>query len=344
MNARSILAACAGGALMSAAACTSPGATGTSPDSTMPTASSSQAPSAACPTGGESEVHVDNAYGTLYATLLLPAGCGPFTTMLIVPGSGPTDRDGNNTMGVGANTYRLLAQGLAAKNVASLRYDKGGIAASAGAAPKNEADMRFEMGANDAALLVRALRKDPRVGHVVIAGHSEGSLLAMLASKQAKVDGYVSIAGAGRPIADVLREQLAKSLTGALLTTANGIIASLEKGQLVDTVPAALQSVFRPSVQPYLVSWFKYDPTKELRLVAAPALIVQGTTDIQVDVDDAKRLAAARADAKLILLDGMCHVLKEATLDKASQNAAYTSPSLPITPALIDDLVAFAKN
>ena len=309
-----------------------------------PAAPSAQASApASCPASSEHEVSVENAHGALRGTLLLPAGCGPFSTVLILPGSGPTDRDGNNAMGVGANTYRLLAEGLAAKNVASLRYDKGGIATSAAAAPKSEADMRFEMGATDAALFVGALRKEARVGHVTLVGHSEGSLLAMLVANQAKTEGYVSIAGAGRRISDVLREQLAKQLSGTLLTTANDIIASLEKGQTVDTVPTELASIFRPSVQPYLISWFKYDPAAELRTVRAPALIAQGTTDIQVDVADAKLLAAARPDAKLLLVDGMDHVLKTATLDSASQNTAYTSPTLPVVPALIDAVSAFAQ-
>ena len=308
-----------------------------------PATPSAQAAAPSCPPSSEHEVSVENAHGALRGTLLLPAGCGPFSTVLILPGSGPTDRDGNNAMGVGANTYRLLAEGLAAKNVASLRYDKGGIAASAAAAPKSEADMRFEMGATDAALFVGALRKEARVGHVTLVGHSEGSLLAMFVANQAKTEGYVSIAGAGRRISDVLREQLAKQLSGTLLTTANDIIASLEKGQMVETVPTELSSIFRPSVQPYLISWFKYDPAAELRTVRAPALIAQGTTDIQVDVADAKLLAAARPDAKLLLVDGMNHVLKAATLDNASQNTAYTSPTLPVVPALVDAVSAFAQ-
>jgi fermentation-respiration switch protein FrsA (DUF1100 family) len=308
-----------------------------------PAMPSAQAP-APCPSSSEHEMSVDNAHGTLHGTLLLPAGCGPFATVLILPGSGPTDRNGNNPMGVGANTYRLLAEGLAAKNVASLRYDKAGIAASTAAAPKLEADMRFEMGATDATLFVSALRKEARVGHVVLAGHSEGSLLAMLVTKQAKVDGYISIAGAGRRISDVLREQLGKSLGASSLAKANDIIASLEKGQMVDDVPADLASIFRPSVQPYLISWFKYDPATELHALSDPALIAQGTTDIQVDVADAKLLAAAKPDAQLLLVDGMNHVLKSATLDNASQNAAYTSTTLPVVPALIDAVATFASK
>lgn len=307
-----------------------------------PTTSASAPAPASCPASSEHEVTVTNAYGAMLGTLLLPAGCGPFATVLILPGSGPTDRQGNNAMGVGANTYRLFAEGLAAKNVATLRYDKAGMAASKSAMPKTEADMRFDMGASDAALFVAALRKESRVGHVILAGHSEGSLLAMLVAKQAKVDGYVSIAGAGRPIAMVLREQLSRQMTGTLLAQADDIIASLEKGQTVGAVPVSLLPIFRPSVQPYLISWFKYDPAKELHALPTPALIVQGTTDVQVDVADAKLLSAARPDAKLLLVDGMNHVLKTATLDKDSQNAAYTSPTLPIVPALVDAVATFA--
>jgi fermentation-respiration switch protein FrsA (DUF1100 family) len=283
-----------------------------------------------------------NRFGAIEGTLVLPAGCGPRPVALIIAGSGPTDRNGNQAT-LTAQPYRLLATALAARGVGSLRYDKAGIAASAHAAP-SESDMRFEMGADDAALLVTKLRADARVGKITIIGHSEGSLVGMLAAERAPVDGFVSLAGAGRPIADILREQLAKGLKDpALLAKANAILASLAAGTTVGDVPKELSALFRPSVQPYLISWMKYDPASELaRIDAASVLVAHGTTDIQVPTSDAQRLAAARPSAKLLVIQGMNHVLKAADASNASQQDAYTNPSLPVMPELVTALVETA--
>ncbi|WP_437962372.1 alpha/beta hydrolase (plasmid) [Sorangium sp. So ce119] len=315
-----------------------PGDAGPSPDD----GGSPDAP--ACPEAASVDVTVENARGALAGTLEVPAGCGPFPAVVIIPGSGPTDRDGNQAAaGLLADSYKLLAEGLRDRGIASVRYDKAGIGGSVSAAPRAEQEMRFEMGADDAALWVEELRADGRFATVTVVGHSEGSLLGMLVAARTDVDGYVSIAGAGRPIGDVLREQLAGALQQdeALLEAANGILDQLELGQPVEDVPASLMSVFRPSVQPYVISWMKYDPAAEIQALAAPVLIVQGTTDIQVKVEDAELLARARPDAELVVVEGMSHTLKAATLSAASQNAAYSDPSLPVVPRLLEALEAF---
>jgi fermentation-respiration switch protein FrsA (DUF1100 family) len=292
------------------------------------------------------EVTVTNAFGSLHGTLTLPPGCGPVPAVLIIAGSGPTDRNGNNSVGgLQTDTYRLLAERLSARGVAALRYDKAGAGASRGARPAAEAASRFEMGVADAALFLSRLRADPRVSRVVIAGHSEGALIGILAADSVPIDGYASLAGAGRPIGVILREQLGKQLDEPLLAESNAIVAQLEAGNTVaaSAVPPELASLFRPSVQPYLISWMKYDPSQELANLDAPALIVQGTTDVQVAVVDAELLSEARADAELLLIDGMSHPLKAASLDTAEQQRAYTDPSLPVVPELIDGVAALAN-
>ncbi|WP_437612429.1 alpha/beta fold hydrolase [Sorangium sp. So ce834] len=323
----------------------SAGGDGALPDETEPPPAQDTPNPPACPEATSVDIAVENAYGTLAGTLEVPAGCGPFPAVAILPGSGPTDRDGNQAAaGVAADTYRLLAEGLRDRGIASIRYDKAGIGGSASAAPRGEQEMRFEMGADDAVLWVKALRDDGRFATVTVVGHSEGSLLGMLAAQAIEVDGYVSIAGAGRPIGAVLRDQLA-GLPDEDRERAYAILGRLEAGELVEDVPQTelFLRLFRPSVQPYILSWMKHDPAVELAAVKAPVLLLQGTADIQVGVQEAERLAGARPDAKLVLIEGMSHTLKEATLSSASQQAAYTDPSLPVVPRVFEEIGAFLR-
>jgi pimeloyl-ACP methyl ester carboxylesterase len=190
-----------------------------------------------------------NEFGTLHGTLLLPAGDPPFPVVLIIAGSGPVDRNGNQLPILNTNMHRLLAEALAKKGVASLRYDKRGVGASATAIGSIE-DIRIEMEATDVNRFIAVLRSDVRLGKLVLAGHSLGALLAILAAEVAAVDGYASLEGAGRPIGSVLREQLARQLSGGtLLAQANAIVEQLEAGRTVSFVPDPLAALFAPSVQ-----------------------------------------------------------------------------------------------
>jgi hypothetical protein len=281
--------------------------------------------------------------GDIQGSLLLPANVpAKCPVVLIIAGSGPTDRDGNNPGIPGANNcYRLVTQGLAANGIASLRYDKRGIAASK-AALKSEADIRFEDYINDAVAWVNLLRFDPRFGKITVLGHSEGSLIGMVAANQAHADGYISIAGAGRPAADIIREQLAKS-SPQVLPEAESILKSLESGQTVANVNPDLQQLFHASVQPYLISWFKYDPALEITKLKIPVLIVQGSTDLQVGVKDAELLHQAKPDAQFKMIDGMNHVMKVAPAERAANIAAYSNPNLPLAPGLMEGIIAFTN-
>ncbi len=311
---------------------------------TAPSPSAAPAATTTCdaPRASSSELVVPNGVGDLHGTLLVPSGCGKLAVALLVAGSGPTDRDGNQA-GKGARELALLAEGLATHGIASLRFDKAGIGASAAAA-RPEAELRFGDYVSDVARLVRELRADARFDRVVVVGHSEGSLLGMRALGEADGAGFVSLAGAGRPIADVLREQLAAQLTGDLLTEALRIIGELEAGRTVADVPKPLASLFRPSVQPYLISWMKVAPANAIHDLRVPALIVQGTTDLQVTVDDARRLHDAKPEAELAILDGMNHVLKHATGNLKEQSASYTDPSLPLADGLVARLASFVDT
>lgn len=282
----------------------------------------------------------------LHGTLLTPPGAS--AVAVILPGSGPTDRDGNSPMGVAAGTYRLLAEGLADQGIATLRIDKRGIAASAAAGPA-EADLRFDAYAADARAW--AAEAAARAGKPCawLIGHSEGALVALKAvaggddPESSKVCGLILLAGAGRPAGVVLREQLT-ALPDPLKTQAYDALTELEAGRTVAEPPAALAALFRPSVQPYLISWLPLDPAMLLAAYDGPVFIGQGTTDIQVGVIDAQALAAADPDATLKLWDGVNHVLKTAPADRAGNLATYADPDLPLAPGVTQDVAAFIRT
>lgn len=281
----------------------------------------------------------------LHGSLMLPAATvAKPPVALIIAGSGPTDRDGNSVGQPGKNmSLQLLARALADAGIASLRYDKRGIAASAGAGVR-EIDLRFETYADDAAAWVAQLGRDPRFSAVALIGHSEGATLGLLAAQHGGVAAYVSLAGPGRDAAAVLRTQLQGKLSPELAEKNEQILQALQEGRAAD-VPAPLAGLYRPSVQPYLISWFRIDPARAIASLTMPLAIIQGGTDIQVSIDDAQRLkAAAPALALLIVVPGMNHVLKRVPPELRAQMASYADPSLPLDPDLVQGLTGFLKR
>lgn len=289
----------------------------------------------------ESVVQLQTANGVLDGTLLVPEAKRGMPVVLLVAGSGPTDMNGNQP-GLHHNALLQLSGALAQYGIASLRYDKRGVRQSMSAAPREE-DLRFEQYAADVRDWVKWLARDKRFGKVTVIGHSEGSLLGMLAARQAKVANFVSIAGPGRSADQLLQMQLATQ-PAEIQSMALPVIEKLKQGKTVDPVNPALQSLFRPSVQPYLISWFKYDPAKEIAKLKMPILVVQGTADIQVDAEDAWLLGAANQRATVISIDGMNHIFKKSVPDRAQNWNTYTQPELPIMPELAAVLARFISQ
>jgi alpha-beta hydrolase superfamily lysophospholipase len=271
--------------------------------------------------------------GELSGTLTVPILKGTFPVALIIAGSGPTDRNGNNAQ-MKNNSLQMLAHELAAQGIASIRYDKRGIGKSASAMISEE-QLRFENYVEDAKAWAAELKADSRFRELIIIGHSEGSLIGMLACEQADV--FVSLAGAGRPIDVILKEQLAVQLKGKkkLLRAANEGLSELKEGKLVEDAPVELFGLFRPSVQPYMMSWMKYDPALEISKLKIPIVIVQGSTDLQVQVKDAELLHAASIGSRYILIEGMNHIFKIAPSDREKNIETYSKPELPIVQELI---------
>lgn len=288
----------------------------------------------------ESSFILNTPSGDISGKILTPKVFAQIPLALIIAGSGPTDRDGNNPM-MKNESLKKLSYELAANNIATVRFDKRGIGESRGAA-KNEADLRFEDYIRDAEGWVALLKKDKRFSKIFIIGHSEGSLIGMIAAlKQA--DGFVSIAGPGKSVDKVLKEQL-DSQPQMIKDLTFPIIDSLVKGKLVPDVNPMFNALFRQSVQPYMISWFHYDPQIEIQKLTKPVLIIQGTKDIQVSVDDANLLAKANPKAQLIIIKNMNHIFRVIEGDRSANMASYNNSLLPISDELANSIAVFINK
>lgn len=267
--------------------------------------------------------------------------------LLIIPGSGPTDRDGDNPMGITAAPYRLLAEALAAKGISTVRIDKRGMFGSKAAVPDPN-KVTVAQYATDTHNWVAAIRKRAGVPCVWVLGHSEGALVALVAAqKPDAICGLILLSGAGRKLGDVIRGQLrASPAFASTLDRDLSSLESLERGQHVDVAGMSQMElkVFRPQVQDYLIDLLSYDPAKLVAEVKVPLLIVQGEHDLQVSAADANALAAVQPKARLVLIPTMNHVLKDVASDERSANiATYSDSSLPIDSALVAVIASFVK-
>jgi hypothetical protein len=296
---------------------------------------------------GESLVQTQGPSGVLKGTMQAPpSGVTGAPVAVIIPGSGPTDRDGDSPLGISAAPYRLLAHALAPLGVTTVRIDKRGMFGSAGAGDPNKVTMAdYAADLHAWAAAVRQLTGAPCVWLI---GHSEGGLQALVAAQHpADLCGLVLISTPGRALADILREQLkANPANAPLLPEALADIDKLVAGQHIDAagMSAALLPLFRPNVQDFLIDEFKYDPAKLAAAYPGPILVLQGTNDIQVAVVDAQTLAAARPGIKLVQLPGVNHVLKVAPADRAGNAATYSNAALPLAPGVAEAVAAFVKT
>jgi len=272
----------------------------------------------------------------LGATLTVPRGAtGRVPVAIIIAGSGPTDRNGNSVLGIRPNSYAQLAWRLAERGIATLRYDKRGMPGTQGTFDIRK--MTLDDFASDARAAAESLARDPRFSRVVFIGHSEGASLALIAARQgAPVAGVVHVSGLGRPLTDVMREQLSRQFDSLTLVRYDTAMKHYLLGEQPADVPQPLAMLFVPVNQTYMRSLAGFDAPAAIRAVRQPVLIVQGETDLQATVADAERLHAARPDARLVLIPEVNHVLKRTTESTPQgQMVTYQDPGIPIVTSAV---------
>lgn len=290
------------------------------------------------------EINIPVNGAEISGTLSVPEKIKTDTLCIIVPGSGPTDRNCNNSMGLNTNAYKLLAEEIAKSGIAVFRYDKRGIGKSKKQNIKEE-DLVFEINSDDLKIIISHLRKTNGYKKIFLAGHSEGSLVSILCAQKEKIDGLISISGSGKNAGDLIIEQIEKNKANpkSLKEQTAEIVKKLQQGEQEDDIPFLLENLFRKSVQPYLISWFKYNPQTELSKLNIPCLIIHGKKDSQVSAENAKLLASAKNGAELHMIENMTHTLKE--INKTNEESkTYMDPSYPISKELIKIITSFIKK
>lgn len=300
---------------------------------------------AAYPAAAQEPLTAPGPEGALSGTLVPPAAGQP--VILMIPGSGPTDRNGNNPGGVSAAPYRLLAEELAARGIGSLRIDKRGMFESRAALSDANA-VTIGAYADDVAAWTKAVRAATGVECVWVLGHSEGGLVALTAAQRVEgLCGLILVAAPGKPMGMILREQLSANPANApILSDAMAAIDRLERGERVDVsgMHPALQGLFAPGVQGFLIDMLPRDPAALAAKVTLPILIVQGGRDIQIARMDGEALHAAQPESEYVLIPAMNHVLKTVDSDDRGANiATYGDPSLPVASALVEAITRFVE-
>ena len=273
-------------------------------------------------------------------TLTLPTEENNKYLIIFIQGSGPTDRNGNQPM-LQNDGIKKIARELAGNGIASFRYDKRIFKAQE--LQLSEKDMFFEDFVEDAKNVVMHFRKEEKFSNIVIAGHSEGSLIGMLVAQE-NADAFISLAGAADPIDEIITEQVTNMAPELGVSARTAFDELAENGRTSNYSPM-LEAVFRPSVQPFMASWMKYDPSEEISKLEIPILVVNGTSDIQVSEEQAQKLAESNENSELVILDQMNHIFRKIEAkDRLVNSKSYNEPNLPLHPELISILTEFVKE
>ncbi|OCW96213.1 alpha/beta hydrolase [Alishewanella sp. HH-ZS] len=274
-------------------------------------------------------------------TMYIPEGYSSGIIALIISGSGPVDRDGN-VPGLTNNSLKMLAHELGKSGIASLRYDKRGV----GDSISNNVDeslLTFDLYVEDAVLWIEKLGNDKRFKRIVVIGHSDGSLVGMVASRNSLVDKFISINSSSLKADDLILMQIKDKYPEYLDETVS-IISKIKSSDNFEVEDEFLKLIFRKEIHNFLFSWFRYDPKVEFSKLKIPSLVVHGKNDVQINFDSAVQLNSVNKLSKLVLIDNMNHILKDSSLDQNDNFSTYNNPSLPVSSLLIEEVVSFIKD
>lgn len=272
-------------------------------------------------------------------TLVTPASFDKGPLVVMLPGSGPTDRHGNQSF-MKNDALKKLSLALAENGIASYSYDKRILQMDK--LRIQEKDIRLEDFVTDAENVLDFFAEDERFNKLIVLGHSQGSLVGMLAA-QGKADAFISLAGVAQPVDSILVQQIASQVPGLKENAQEAFQEMRATGSTASYNPV-LEAIFRPSVQPFILSWMKYDPREEIAKLDIPVLIVNGNNDLQVGLEEAKALKAAYPEAELVILDKMNHILREIEGDDLENSKSYNEAYRPLHPELTGVLVQFINN
>ena len=275
---------------------------------------------------------------SIQGTLLVPSIKNKIPLAIIIQGSGPTDRDGNQK-GLKNNSLKYLAEGLYHKNIATFRYDKGFFKQVLDGT-FDERKVDFNDFIKDAINVVNYFKEDQRFSELIIIGHSQGSLVGMIAAQEKSVSKFISLAGAGQEIDVVVIDQL-KKLSPALVENARKSFDDIRVNGLAQNYSPFLATIFRPSLQPFMISWMDYNPQLEIEKLTIPVLIINGNNDFQVQVSEAEKLKNAKPDAVLVIIPNMNHLFKEIKGGLIENQKSYNDEDLPVMRKLIKTIKLF---
>ena len=291
----------------------------------------------------ESPVLVKTLTGSVSGSLVIPKNVsGKIPVVLIIADSGPTDRDGNNAKaGINGNTYKLLANDLGKNGIATLRYDKRLVGESVSSI--KESQLSMEDYSDDAVSMIDLLKDDPRFSKIILFGHGEGMLVSMIAMNDEPIKALIAAEGPGEQADKMLTEEM-KSKAAFLSAEFKTILDSLRKGKTTDNVDPELYFIASPSKQHFLMSLCRLVPQRGMKRIKFPVLIIQGTTDLTISVENGEKLKKAKSDAVYLQIAGMNHILKAAPANPDQNMATYSKPDLPLKPELVTGIVDFINK
>lgn len=289
----------------------------------------------------QEEVKVTSDNLDIYGTLLVPEK-KTNRAVLIISGSGSTDRDGNTKPIYTSNALKMLSEELTKLGFATLRYDKRGVGKSISDSLKTE-NLRFEQLVDDASKWIAFLKS--KYDDITVIGHSQGALVGMLAinNNNTKVNRFISLAGLSEDAYTTVKRQLANQ-PKFVIDAAYPILDSLKIGVKVNDVPAYLNSLFNPKSQDYFISFMKYDPRDEIKKLNIPILVIQGTSDLQITVEGATEMSNKSQHSTLKIIEDMNHVLKKSSKETSENMKTYNNPTLSLHPDLTIVIKEFLKK